>query len=244
MTGGKLNPITRSPASFDAAGSKFAWRSMSLGLTSPAMKHAVIALVISAAIAGSGRAENEPGFVRLFDGETFTGWRPAIENSNTWRIEDGALVTRGQRCHLFYVGDDMQFTNFHLKVEVMTEPDSNGGIYFHTQYQADGWPKRGFESQVNCTQGDWIKTGSLYGLVNLGATPARDQQWWTQEIKVEGRKITVLVDGAVVLQYIEPPGAQPGRDYERKLGAGTFALQAHDPKSVVRYRNLRVKRLD
>jgi hypothetical protein len=29
-----------------------------------------------------------------------------------------------------------------------------------------------------------------------------------------------------------------------KLGEGMFALQAHDPKSVVRYKNIRVKRLD
>ena len=35
----------------------------------------------------------------------------------------------------------------------------------------------------------------------------------------------------------------PGAAFPRKLGEGTFALQAHDPKSVVRYRNIRVKRL-
>lgn len=46
---------------------------------------------------------------------------------------------------------------------------------------------------------------------------------------------------ARVLQ--QPPGAQPGPVFARRLGAGTFALQAHAPGSVVRYRNLRVKRL-
>jgi hypothetical protein len=53
----------------------------------------------------------------------------------------------------------------------------------------------------------------------------------------------VKVDGKAVVQYKEPPGAQPGKDFTRKLGSGTFALQAHDPKSIVRYRNIRVKRL-
>ena len=61
---------------------------------------------------------------------------------------------------------------------------ANGGIYFHTQYQETSWPKTGFESQVNVTQGDWIKTGSLYGIVNSGLTPAKDNQWWTQHIIV------------------------------------------------------------
>ncbi len=39
-------------------------------------------------------------------------------------------------------------------------------------------------------------------------------------------------------------GSAPGKPFERKLGEGTFALQGHDPKSVIRYRNIRVKRLE
>ena len=153
-------------------------------------------------------------------------------------------MANGNRCHLFYVGDEKPFKNFHLKVDVMTDPISNGGIYFHTKYQAEGWPKGGFECQVNNTHGDWIKTGSLYGLVNIGELAAQDSKWWTQEIIVQGNTVTVLMDGKKALQYIEPPGAQAGKDYEHKLNEGTFALQGHDPKSVVRYKNIRVKRLD
>jgi len=186
----------------------------------------------------------EDGFTSLFDGKTFTGWQPATEHSNTWRIEDGAFVTRGERCHLFYVGDEKPFKNFELKAEVMTEHGSNGGIYFHTKYQAEGWPTRGFECQVNVSHSDWKKTGSLYDVVNLGNTPAKDNEWGTQDILVEGNKVTVKINDVVVLEYTEPPGAQPGKNFTRKLSEGTFALQAHDPKSVVRYKNIRVKRLD
>lgn len=190
------------------------------------------------------QAEVEPGFTSLMDGKTFNGWKKAEENPDTWKIVDGAFVASGPRCHLFYVGDEKPFKNFHLKVEVMTEPNSNGGIYFHTKYQARDWPRAGFESQVNCTQGDWIKTGSLYGLVNVSQSLAQDNKWWTQEIIVEGKSVTVKVDGKIVLQYFEPEGAQPGRPFERKLGEGTFALQGHDPGSTIHYRNIRVKRLD
>jgi hypothetical protein len=190
------------------------------------------------------RAESESGFVSLFDGKTFNGWKPAEENTNTWKIEDGALVTHGNRCHLYYVGDEKPFRNFELKVDVMTEPHANGGIYFHTQYQPIGWPKQGFESQVNNSHSDWKRTGSLYDVANLGNTPARDNEWWTQDIIVSGNKVTVKINNVIVLEYSEPPGVQPGKEFTRKLGSGTFALQAHDPKSVVRYKNIRVKRLD
>lgn len=189
-------------------------------------------------------AEDEAGFKPLMDGKTFDGWKKANENPNTWKIEDGAFVAQGNRCHLFYAGDEKPFKNFHLKVDVMTATNSNGGIYFHTQYQETDWPRAGFESQVNCTQGDWIKTGSLYGLVNVSQSLAQDNKWWTQEIIVQGREITVKVDGKIVLQYTEPEGAQPGKPWARKLSEGTFALQGHDPGSIVRYKNIRVKRLD
>jgi hypothetical protein len=96
---------------------------------------------------------------------------------------------------------------------------------------------------VNNTHSDWKKTGSVYDVASIGVSSAEDHKWWTQHIIVQGNVVTVKIDGKTVLQYKEPPGAQPGTDFERKLGAGTFALQAHDPKSVVRYKNIRVKRL-
>lgn len=188
--------------------------------------------------------ETEEGFVSLFDGKTFNGWKPAKEHSDTWKIEDGALLAHGERCHLFYMGDEKPFKNFELKVEVMTEPNSNGGIYFHTKYQDEGWPSQGFECQVNVSHSDWKKTGSLYDIANVGTTPAKDNKWWTQHITVKGNQVTVRIDGVIVLQYNEPEGAQPGDGFTRKLNQGTFALQAHDPKSIVRFKNIRVKRLD
>lgn len=187
-------------------------------------------------------AESEEGFVPIFDGKTFTGWQSSIDSTNTWKIDDGAFVASGPTAHLFYMGDPKPFKNFELKVDVMTVTNSNGGIYFHTAYQEKGFPKAGIECQVNVSHGDWIKTGSLYGLVNMGLTPAKDNQWWTQHIIVRGHKVTVKIDGQTVLEYNEPPGAKMGGG--KKLGEGTFALQAHDPKSIIRYKNIRVKRLD
>ena len=186
----------------------------------------------------------EPGFTPLSDGKTFDGWKSSEANKDTWKIEDGAFVTRGKTCHLYYVGDEKPFKNFDLKVEVMTDHNSNGGIYFHTKYQSEGWPKGGFECQVNNTHGDWIKTGSLWGIVNVGLRAAEDNKWWTQEIMVKGNTVTVIIDGKKMLEYVEPAGAVAGKDFERKISEGTFALQGHDPKSTVRYKNIRVKKLD
>lgn len=210
------------------------------------MKHVLIATIFAVSLCGGSlaAAESEEGFVSIFDGKTFTGWKRATENTNTWSIEDGALVARGKRCHLFYVGDPKPFKNFELRAEVMTEPGSNGGIYFHTKYQDSDWPKYGFETQVNNTHTDWKKTGSLYDIVNVRDSAAQDNKWWTQDILVQGNHVTIKIDGKTVVDYTEPADQKPGKDFTRKIDEGTFALQAHDPKSVVRYRNIRVKRLD
>jgi hypothetical protein len=188
-------------------------------------------------------ADTEEGFQPIFDGKSFEGWKMSTENTNAWKIADGAIVANGNRSHLFYVGDGKTFKDFELKVDVMTKPNSNGGIYFHTRYQENDWPRGGFECQVNNSHSDWKKTGSLYDICNVAVPWSQDNKWWTQHITVKGNNVTVRVDGKIVLSYTEPPGAQAGKPFERKISEGTFAFQAHDPGSTVMYKNVRVKRL-
>ncbi len=183
----------------------------------------------------------------LFDGKSFDGWKKT-ENMDSWNIVDGNLQCSGERSHLFYVGEDKPFTNFEFECEAMTAPGSNAGIYFHTKVQEKGWPKYGYECQVNITHKDPKKTGSLYSTVNVGAEDleglVEDNKWYKTYIKVEGRHVIIKINDKVTVDYEEPEG-KPAADknFERRLGAGTFALQAHDPKSVVSFRNLKVRRL-
>ena len=189
-------------------------------------------------------AQSEEGFVALFDGQSLQGWK-ASENKQSWSVQDGQLVCDGPRSHLFYVGELAPFKNFHLKAEVMTTPGSNAGIYFHTQYQETGWPQKGYEVQVNITHKDPKKTGGLYGVVDVAEPPAKDNQWYTQEIIVQGKRVVLKVNGQTTVDYTEPEGKPAASaQFERRLGEGTFALQAHDPESKVFFRNIRVKKLD
>ncbi len=207
------------------------------------MNHKLPVLLLVLITAVTLSAEVEKGFTSLWDGKTFKGWKKSVENPSSWVIEDGAIVTRGPRSHLFYDGDLGPFKNFELKVDVMAEHNSNGGIYFHTKYQESGWPTAGFETQVNVSHKDWKKTGSVYGVASIGITPVQDKVWWTQHIIVDGKTVVVKINGITVVEYVEAPGAVAGERFERILGKGTFALQCHDPDSVVRYKNIRVKKL-
>ena len=188
-------------------------------------------------------AEDQQGWIQLFDGKTMNGWK-AGENPSSWKVENGALVCHGPRSHLFYVGPEQPFKNFEFKAEVMTTPGSNSGIYFHTRYQDQGWPKYGYEVQINNSHRDPVRTGSLYGVVKVLTPPAKDNEWFTVDIKVQGKHVVVKVNDKVVVDYTEPSDKPPvtGK-FVRRLGKGTFALQAHDPNSKVYFRNIRVRRL-
>jgi hypothetical protein len=153
-------------------------------------------------------------------------------------------VANGSVAHLFYAGDVQQhnFKNFEFKADVMTTPGSNSGIYFHTEYQESSWPKKGYEVQVNNSQSDWRRTGSLYGIQDVKEVFVKDNEWFTEYIKVAGKHVIIKLNDKTVVDYTEPDNVQREKGSEgRILSSGTFALQGHDPNSKVFYKNIKVK---
>jgi hypothetical protein len=206
------------------------------------MKKLLLTFALGLALTAS--AADQDGWISLFDGKSLAGWK-ANENPDTFKVENGELIVKGPRAHLFYVGDvnGGKFKNFELKLDISTRPKANSGVYFHTEFQKDGWPAKGYEVQVNNTHGDPKKTAGLYNVKDNLEAPAKDGEWFTMTIKVVGKHITTSVNGKVIVDYTEeenpPRKANPGR----LIGAGTFALQGHDPGSEVHYKNIFVKPL-
>ena len=190
-------------------------------------------------------SKEKSDWVSLFDGKTFTNWKVG-ENASTFAIEDGMIVVNGNVAHLFYEGPvmDHNFKNFEFKAEVMTTPGSNSGIYFHTAYQEGGWPKKGYEVQVNNSHTDWRRTGSLYAIEDVKEVYVKDNEWYTEYIKVEGKHVIIKINDKTVVDYTEPDNVKrDAGNEERVISSGTFALQGHDPKSKVYFKNIMVKPL-
>jgi hypothetical protein len=207
------------------------------------MRLVVLASLCAFLAAAAGKVEK--GFTPLFNGKDLTGWTKAKENEGTFVVKDGAIVANGPRCHLFYTGPagKADFKNFELKIDVMTQPKSNGGIYFHTAYQDTGWPAKGFEVQVNNSHGDWRKTGGLYA-VQDNKEPFEDGKWLTAHIVVKDNTVTIFVDGRKTAEWTQPVDWKGIDQFpDRRLASGTIALQGHDPGSTVYYKNIRIKQL-
>ncbi len=184
-------------------------------------------------------------WISLFDGKTLNGWKVG-KNASSFSVDSGHIVVKGPTAHLFYDGpvENHVFKNFEFKAEVMTQPGANSGIYFHTAFQEAGWPAKGYEVQVNNSQSDWRRTGSLYGIQDVKEVYVKDREWYTEYIKVEGKHIIIKVNDKTVVDYTEPEVLQRSKGQEeRRISSGTFALQAHDPNSIIYYRNIKVRPL-
>ncbi len=183
-------------------------------------------------------------------------WTPLTEwkanAPGSWRFEGGQIIADGPPSHLFYTGAGHEsIRNFELELEVLTRPGANSGVYFHTRFQPDGFPKQGFEVQVNNTalgEGEYRerkRTGSLYGIRNVYKQIARDDEWFRMHIAVLANNVQVRINGILTVDYIEPAPAilPPSQETARFLQTGTFALQCHDAGSKTRFRNIRYRPL-
>ena len=192
---------------------------------------------------------DKDGWYQLFNGKDLAGWKLTEDNPDTFKVEDGLLVVKGERCHAFYDGPvkDHVFKNFEWKCEIMTKPKANSGMYFHSKYQADGWPAVGIEVQVNNTHPDPRKTASLYRIKDvMDHSPAKDNEWFTQHVIVEGNHIEVKVNDKVVNEYTQPENFEREEGWEKNVispEGGTFVIQGHDPESEIHYRKIMVKPL-
>jgi hypothetical protein len=170
-------------------------------------------IVLGLAVSASAQGV-EQGWISLFDGTSLEGWRPAEENPGTFSLQDGAIMATGRRSHLFYAGP-VERADFRFEVQV------------NNSYRSD--PR---------------KTASLYQMLDIKEQLAQDGEWFTLHITVWGKHVTVNVNGKEVLDWTEPiPANPPLLMSGRTLDRGTFALQGHDPRSTVYYKNIRVKPL-
>jgi hypothetical protein len=227
------------------------------------------ALACGFVLSPASRADEKDGWVPLFNGKDLTGWKihpnPNREISDItekkadgkvvafegtvrgkkvalWRVEDGAIVGGGPASHLFSERDD--YADFHYRVEAKINDKGNSGQYFRTAF-GPGFPT-GYEAQINATGGDAIKTGSLYPdprttlkdfrdkITVMNTAPHKPDEWFTQEVIAVGPKITIQVNGKTTIEWEDP---------EYRYKKGHFALQAHDPGSVMTFRKIEVKEL-
>ena len=192
-----------------------------------------LALAASPVISADDKKEDDKDWVQLFNGKDLTGWKTHPKDKAKWEVKDGVLVGSGPAGHLFSDRDD--YENFVYRVEAKINDHGNSGQYFRTKF-GPSFPS-GYEAQINSTHRDPVKTGSLYGFgkdATVTEMLVKPDEWFTQEVTAIGNHIVIKVNGKTTVDFV---------DKKNTHMKGHFALQQHDPGTVVMFRKIEVKEL-
>jgi len=196
---------------------------------------------LSAAVLG---ADNTPpkGFTALFNGKDFTGWQARQGKAESeeekakwqqhWKVEDGIIKFDGKGPTLW---TSNKFKDFVLTVDWRFPKPGDSGIYL----------RGSSKSQVNiwCSP---MGSGEVWGYrtdnrqpeeVRKACTPIKSMdkpvgEWNTFVITISGDRLTVELNGEVVIKNAQLPGVPP---------EGEIALQRHG--SPIDFRNICIKQL-
>jgi hypothetical protein len=204
----------------------------------------VSALMGTAAVA----ADDEAGFVSLFDGKSLDGWQGA---TGGYEVVDGAIACKPKTGGNLYT--KKEYANFILRFEFRMEPGANNGIGLRAPLTGDTAYK-GMEIQVLDDDHPsyknikpWQVHGSIYGIVPAKRGHLKKPgEWNTEEITCDGRHVTVKLNGHTIvdadLDKASTPKTIDGNDHPGlKRDKGHIGFLGHG--SRVEFRNIRVKEL-
>ena len=193
--------------------------------------------------------EKKEGFESLFDGSNLDKW---IGNKKGYALEEGVIVTHPELGGgNIYTADE--YADFEYRFEFQLTPAANNGLGIRTPTQGDA-AYVGMELQILDNEADVYKSlkpyqyhGSVYGVIPSKRGYLKPTgQWNQQTVIAKGNKIKVILNGQVILDGdISSSIANGTADGNKHPGlankTGHIGFLGHG--DVVRFRNIRIKRL-
>ncbi|GGB92167.1 family 16 glycoside hydrolase [Dyadobacter sediminis] len=194
--------------------------------------------------------EKKEGFKVLFDGTNLFNW---VGNKTDYFIQNGELVVdpkKGGKGNL-YTKDE--YSDFDFRFEFQLTPGANNGLGIRTPMEGDA-AYVGTEIQILDNDADIYKDlheyqyhGSAYGII-----PAKRGflkplgEWNYEEVRVQGSKIRVTLNGTVILDGDLAEASKNGTvDHKEHPGlsrtSGYLGFLGHG--SPLKFRNIRINDL-
>ncbi len=163
-------------------------------------------------------AEKQQGWVLLFNGQTFNGWRQCNGTAMpaNWVVEDQAMkvfTAPGRKPGQGAGGDILygirKFKDFELSIDWKTEKAGNSGIFFNVRevpgqpiYYAA--PEVQVLDNVDATDNQLVShlAGSLYDMLPAASNSVKPTgEWNTIVVRVKGGRVTHTQNGMKVVEY-------------------------------------------
>jgi hypothetical protein len=191
---------------------------------------------------------------QLFNGKDLTGWKHVGPGSMS--VENGMIRGHGGMGLLYWTGEKFGNCTIHIEFR-MRDTNSNSGVFIRIPIEPrEEWMpvNYGYEVQIDnhpelSKEDDYHYTGTLYSLTKPLAKPGKPgPEWNTMEIKLDGPRTVVLVNGVKVTEFKEgDPVPERKFDFEPFRGPrpenGFIGLQNHGENDVVFFRKVEVKPL-
>jgi hypothetical protein len=164
------------------------------------------------------KKEQKAGWVLLFNGKDFTGWRQCNGTAmpQNWIIEEEAMKVftaadkkPGQGSNGDILFSDKKFKNFELSIDWKASKMANSGIFFNVRevpgkaiYYAA--PEIQVLDNVDATDNkiDSHLAGSLYDMIAADPKTVKPTgEWNTIVIKVKDGKVKHIQNGVKVVEY-------------------------------------------
>ena len=205
--------------------------------------------ILVLAVVSSTLTAAEAGFVKLFDGKTLTGWKLVGGHGPGYVVKDGRLVCPKEGGGNLFT--DKEYSDFIFQFEFRLEPAGNNGVGIRAPLEGDA-AYVGMEIQIldnEAPEYKDLRPGQYHGSV-YDAIPAqrgylkKPGEWNTEEIRAEGRRIKVTVNGTVILDadldsVKDPEVLKKHPGLARK--SGHIGFLGHG--ALLEFRNIRVKEL-
>lgn len=195
--------------------------------------------------------ERKDGFKVLFDGTSMFNW---TGNTKDYIAEEGCIVLYPQNGGGGNLYTKEEYGDFVFRFDFMLTPGANNGLGIRTPMEGDA-AYVGMELQILDNESPIYSKlekyqyhGSVYGVIPSKRGFLKEPgEWNTQEVIAKGDQIKVILNGEVILDgNIREAGGNGTLD--KRQHPGLFNKKGHigflGHGSVVKFKNIRVKKLD
>ncbi|MGQ9732040.1 MAG: family 16 glycoside hydrolase [Candidatus Zipacnadales bacterium] len=181
------------------------------------------------------------GWITLFDGKSFQGWKSRGRDMGNWVAHDGMLENTGGGTDIL---TEWTFADYDLHIEFTYKPGSNSGVYFQGRYEVQVADSYGRPPESH-------QCGALYGIQAptenvtkpAGEWQSFDVSFIAAKLDDHGRvvpaRISVTHNGVLTIKDAEIPHATGGELDRNLLHPGPVMLQGtHGP---VTYCNIKIR---
>ena len=145
-----------------------------------------------------------------------------------WRLEDGVVQADGGRGFLV---SELAYTDFELRIEFWASADANSGVFVRCTDRAEVTPANAYEVNIFDQRPDQTyRTGGIVDVAPPAAVISTADQWNRYEIRAQGNRLRVVLNGAVLVDT-----------QDERFASGPIALQYG--AGLIRFRNAQIRAL-